>query len=137
DGSGLKKKRGGGSRVHDRIKEKTVTSHPSRRGKDEEPLVDCIHKEETHLLGHRTSVGFFFTCAGCGGVFDQQINPLIFSYQTDFQLSSSSGNGLVEQKFACELLSLQKCASYTLSWDRRKWRRDSVSQPVYTSSDVR
>ncbi|MED6237154.1 hypothetical protein ATANTOWER_019830, partial [Ataeniobius toweri] len=34
---------------------------------------------------------------------------------TDFQLSSSSGNGLVKQKFACELLSLQICASDALS----------------------
>ncbi|KAK5605504.1 hypothetical protein CRENBAI_011253 [Crenichthys baileyi] len=30
---------------HNQLK-KTVASHPSRRGKDEELLVDCIHKEK-------------------------------------------------------------------------------------------
>ncbi|MEQ2220490.1 hypothetical protein ILYODFUR_006047 [Ilyodon furcidens] len=38
------------------------------------------------------------------------MNLLTFLYHTNFQLSSSS-NGLVEQKFACKLLSLQICAS--------------------------
>ncbi|MED6262625.1 hypothetical protein ATANTOWER_023017 [Ataeniobius toweri] len=63
---------------------------------------------------------------------------MIFSYQTDFQLSCSSGNGLVEQKFACELLSLQTCASDALSCETGgKWPRNSASQPVYAPSDVR
>ncbi|MEQ2293276.1 hypothetical protein AMECASPLE_031645, partial [Ameca splendens] len=39
------------------------------------------------------------------------MNLLTFLYQTDFQLSSSSRNGHVEEKFACKLLSLQICAS--------------------------
>ncbi|MEQ2305529.1 hypothetical protein AMECASPLE_038853, partial [Ameca splendens] len=57
---------------------------------------------------------------------------------TDFQLSSSSGNGLVEQKFACELLSLQICASVALSCETGgKWHRNSASQLVYAPSDVR
>ncbi|MEQ2223257.1 hypothetical protein ILYODFUR_034850 [Ilyodon furcidens] len=32
---------------------------------------------------------------------------LTFLYHTEFQLSSSSRNGRVEEKFTCELLSLQ------------------------------
>ncbi|KAK5612656.1 hypothetical protein CRENBAI_009470 [Crenichthys baileyi] len=57
---------------------------------------------------------------------------------TDFQLSSSSGNGLVEQKFACKLLSLQISAYVALSCETRgKWQRNSPSQPVYTPSDLR
>ncbi|MED6255787.1 hypothetical protein ATANTOWER_015061 [Ataeniobius toweri] len=71
-------------------------------------------------------------------VFDWQINPLIFWYQTDFQLSSSSGNGLVEQKFACELLSLQICASVTLSCETGwKWHQNFISSGFYTLGDVR
>ncbi|MEQ2299909.1 hypothetical protein AMECASPLE_019795 [Ameca splendens] len=89
-----------------REKEETIRQKNSdvqvRRRKDEEPLVDCIHKEETLLLGKKNLCRFPPT-PGIDVVFDRQINPLIFSYQTDFQLSSSSGNGLVEQKFACEL----------------------------------
>ncbi|MEQ2226432.1 hypothetical protein ILYODFUR_027396, partial [Ilyodon furcidens] len=40
---------------------------------------------------------------------------------TDFQLSSSSGNGLVEQKFACELLSLQ-IRTYVASFRETRWK---------------
>ncbi|KAK5619623.1 hypothetical protein CRENBAI_011090 [Crenichthys baileyi] len=54
-----------------------------------------------------------------------------------FQLSSSSGNGLVEQKFTCELLSLQICTSYALSETGGKWQRNFASRPVYTPSNVR
>ncbi|MEQ2242105.1 hypothetical protein ILYODFUR_032430, partial [Ilyodon furcidens] len=55
---------------------------------------------------------------------------------TDFQLSSSSGNGLVEQKFACELLSCQICASVALSCETgEKWQRNSACQLVYAPSD--
>ncbi|MEQ2293317.1 hypothetical protein AMECASPLE_032097 [Ameca splendens] len=76
------------------------------------------------------------TCARCRHGLG--INLLIFSYQTDFQLSSSSRNGLVEQKFACELLSLQICASVALSCETGgKWPRNSASEPVYAPSDVR
>ncbi|MEQ2227355.1 hypothetical protein ILYODFUR_036904, partial [Ilyodon furcidens] len=41
--------------------------------------------------------------------------------QTDFQLSSSSENGRVEEKFACELLSLQICASVASS-SEKSWK---------------
>ncbi|MEQ2312782.1 hypothetical protein AMECASPLE_034760 [Ameca splendens] len=71
---------------------------------------------------------------GVSVVFDPRINLLIFSYQTDFQLSSSSRNGLVEQKFACELLSLQICASDALSCEMAT---TLSPQPVLTLGDVR
>ncbi|MEQ2240129.1 hypothetical protein ILYODFUR_011678, partial [Ilyodon furcidens] len=49
------------------------------------------------------------------------------SIKTDFQLSNSSGNGLVEQKFACELLSLQICASVASSRETRwKWQQKFI-----------
>ncbi|KAK5602449.1 hypothetical protein CRENBAI_011493 [Crenichthys baileyi] len=60
------------------------------------------------------------------------MNLLTFLYQTDFQLSSSSGNGLVEQKFACELLSLQICASVASSCETCwKWQQKFIFHGFY------
>ncbi|KAK5614302.1 hypothetical protein CRENBAI_004274 [Crenichthys baileyi] len=65
------------------------------------------------------------------------MNLLTFLYQTDFQLSSSSGNGLVEQKFACELLSLQICASVASSRETSgKWSRNKFFRQIYNPGDV-
>ncbi|MED6242444.1 hypothetical protein ATANTOWER_004789 [Ataeniobius toweri] len=66
------------------------------------------------------------------------MNLPTFLYQTYFQLSSSSGNGLVEQKFACELLSLQICTSVALSRETRgKWPRNKFFLQIYNPGDVR
>ncbi|MEQ2295981.1 hypothetical protein AMECASPLE_020168, partial [Ameca splendens] len=69
------------------------------RGKDDEPFSRLNQRGGNSSPWTQNLCGFP-PAPGVGVVFDRQINPLIFSYQTDFQLSSSSGNGLVEQKFA-------------------------------------
>ncbi|MEQ2266189.1 hypothetical protein XENORESO_020469 [Xenotaenia resolanae] len=66
------------------------------------------------------------------------MNLPTFLYQTDFQLSSSSGNGLVERKFACKLLSLQICASVASSRETRwKWQRKFIFRGFIIPGDVR
>ncbi|MEQ2312471.1 hypothetical protein AMECASPLE_031368 [Ameca splendens] len=65
------------------------------------------------------------------------MNLLTFLYQTDFQLSSSSGNGLVERKFACELLPLQICASVASSRETRwKWQQKFISREFIIPGDI-
>ncbi|MEQ2227336.1 hypothetical protein ILYODFUR_036665 [Ilyodon furcidens] len=77
-------------------------------------------------LWRQTSVGFHLHQV-LGGVFDQFMNLLAFSYQIEFQLSSSSGNGHVKEKFASELLSHQICASVASSRETCwKWQFKSL-----------
>ncbi|MEQ2243718.1 hypothetical protein ILYODFUR_009706 [Ilyodon furcidens] len=67
----------------------SVINSRNRGENTKDRLVDCINKEETHLLGNKTSVGFS-PAPGVSVVFDRYMNLLTFLSQTDFQLSSSS-----------------------------------------------
>ncbi|MEQ2242737.1 hypothetical protein ILYODFUR_039072 [Ilyodon furcidens] len=100
-----------------------VISHPSRRGKNE-PLIDSI-TQGGKLISLDIEPLWVSTCAGCRrGLRSVNKSP-------DLLVSE-------RQKFACELLSLQICASVALSFETGgKWPQNSPSQPVYTPSDVR
>ncbi|MEQ2240670.1 hypothetical protein ILYODFUR_017542, partial [Ilyodon furcidens] len=99
-------KRGAGhrvTRVHDQLKNGELLIRP-KRGKYEEPLQSTEStRRKTSLLGNKPEG--FPPAPGVGGVFNQYTNLLTFLYQTEFQLSNSSKNGHVEEKFACKLLS--------------------------------
>ncbi|MED6248481.1 hypothetical protein ATANTOWER_000948 [Ataeniobius toweri] len=94
---GSEEKRGGGHRVthvRDQLKNGELLIRP-RRGKYEKPLQSTEStRRKTRLLGNKPEG--FPPAPGVGGVFNQY---------TKFQLSNSSRNGRVEEKFACKLLS--------------------------------
>ncbi|KAK5598875.1 hypothetical protein CRENBAI_002780, partial [Crenichthys baileyi] len=84
-----------------------------------------------------------------GGVFDRYMTLLTFLYQTDFQLSSSSGNGRVQEKFACKLLSLQLAPkifsnhyipplSHSISWPLHKSAGAMITLPeqLFTTEET-
>ncbi|MEQ2233622.1 hypothetical protein ILYODFUR_023733 [Ilyodon furcidens] len=60
------------------------------------------------------------------------MNLPIFLYQTDFQLSSSSRNGHMEEKIACELLSLRICTSVASSCETLQMAAKTLFPQLFT-----
>ncbi|MED6251834.1 hypothetical protein ATANTOWER_003517 [Ataeniobius toweri] len=56
----------------------------------------CSRLKTRGLLGNKP-LWVFHLHQSVDGVLDRYMNPLTFLYQTEFQLSSSSGNGRVEE----------------------------------------
>ncbi|MEQ2305584.1 hypothetical protein AMECASPLE_039321 [Ameca splendens] len=99
-------------------------------------LSTALHKEE-QLISLDIVPLWVSACAGCRrGLRSVNKSPdlLVSDRFPAFKLFREC---LVEQKFICELLSLQICASVALSFETGgKWQPNSASQPVYTPSDV-
>ncbi|MEQ2248217.1 hypothetical protein ILYODFUR_017075 [Ilyodon furcidens] len=66
--------------------------HPKRR-KYEEPLQSTEKQGGASSPWKQNLCGFYLYLGCISTVFDQDMDLLIFLYQTDFQLSRSSGNG--------------------------------------------